>query len=129
MDSTTRNDGRERAYSWTTAVLIAVAPVRVTLCWTLWRTPYPVKEAVALFEDAARAPSQARFWVPETSYYRPLFHTGLWAIWHMAGSLETKRALIKVVHIVPIALLVVLFIWQLRPRTLLDAAAAAAAAA
>ena len=123
-----RREG-ERAVVWTAAALIAVAPALVTLCWTLWRTPYPVNEAVALFEDVARWPSPAGIWIPETSYYRPLFHTTLWTIWHTAASLGTKLALIKLVHIVPLALLVVLLIWQLRPRRGLEAGAAALAAA
>jgi hypothetical protein len=118
-----------RKNRWTAAVLLIVAPVVVTLAVTLWRTPYPVTEAVALFEDAARASSPARFWVPETSYYRPLFHTTLWAIWHADSSLDTKLALVKVVHIAPILLMVLVFVWGLRPRTARDAAAAALATA
>ena len=114
---------------WTAAVLLIVAPVLVTLAVTLWRTPYPVTEAVALFEDVARVSSPARFWVPETSYYRPLFHTTLWAIWHADSSLATKLALVKVVHIAPILLMVVVFVWSLRPRTARDAGAAALATA
>lgn len=114
---------------WTAAVLLIVAPIVVTLAVTLWRTPYPVTEAVALFEDVARVSSPARFWVPDTSYYRPLFHSTLWAIWHTDSSLDTKLALVKLVHIAPILVLVVVFVWNLRPRSTGDAAAAALATA
>ena len=114
---------------WTAAVSLIIAPVLIVLLVTLWRTPYPVTEAVALFEDVARVSSPARFWVPETSYYRPLFHTTLWAIWHADSSLETKLALVKVVHLAPILLLVVVFVWHLRPQTMTAAAAAALATA
>jgi len=114
---------------WGAAVLLIVAPVVVTLAVTLWRTPYPVTEAVALFEDVARVPSPARFWVPDTSYYRPLFHSTLWAIWHADSALDTKLALVKLVHLTPIVVLVVVFVWSLRPRSAPDAAAAALATA
>ncbi len=119
----------DRPYVWTAAVLVFFAPVLLTLWVTLWRTPYPVSEAVALFEDAARAPSPSAWWVPETSYYRPLFYVTLWTIWHKTSALETKLALVRLVHLVPVALLVVLFIWHLRPRTSLEAAVAAVALA
>jgi hypothetical protein len=114
---------------WTAAVLLIVAPVLVALLVTLWRTPYPVTEAVALFEDVARVSSPARFWIPDTSYYRPLFHTTLWAIWHADSSLDTKLALVTLVHSMPILVLVVVFVWTLRPRSAGDAAAAALATA
>jgi hypothetical protein len=119
----------ESGSKWTAAVLLIVAPVLVTLLVTLWRTPYPVTEAVALFEDVARVGSPARFWVPDTSYYRPLFHSTLWAIWHADSSLDTKLALVKVVHIAPIVLLVVVFVSTVRPRNAREAAAAALATA
>jgi hypothetical protein len=112
---------------WTAAVSLIIAPVLIVLLVTLWRTPYPVTEAVALFEDVARVPSPARFWIPETSYYRPLFHSTLWAIWHADSSLDTKLALVKVVHLAPILLLVAAFVWCLRPQTMAGAAAAALA--
>jgi len=114
---------------WTAAVSLIIAPVLIVLLVTLWRTPYPVTEAVALFEDVARVSSPARFWVPETSYYRPLFHSTLWAIWHADSSLDTKLALVKVVHLAPILLLVVVFVWYLRPQTMAAAAAATLATA
>ena len=108
-------------------VLAVLSPLLASLCVVLWRTPYPVSEAVALFEDVANgAPSG--FLIPDTTYYRPFFHLTLMAIWRTAGSLEARLALIKLVHIVPVALLVILFVWHRRPRTFLDAAAVSVAA-
>lgn len=113
---------------WTVAVLVAFAPFLVILCGVLWGTPFPVSEAVALFEDVAnRAPS--RFLIPDTSYYRPIFHLTLSALWHTAGSLESTLAGIRLLHIIPVVLLVVFFIWHLRPQTALDAALAVVAVA
>src|SRR6185436_7843930 len=71
----------------------------------------------------------AKFLIPETSYYRPLYHLTLMAVWRNADTLAAKLVLIKLLHIVPIACLVVLFIFCLRPRTPLEAAAAAGATA
>lgn len=107
---------------------MAWTPFVVILCGILWRTPFPVSEAVALFEDVANRPA-SRFLVPDTSYYRPLFHATLSGLWHNAGSLEATLAGIRLLHIVPVVLLVVLFVSHLRPRTALDAAAAIVAVA
>lgn len=114
---------------WTAIALLCVAPLAFAIVWTLWRMPFPLTEAVALFEDVARAPSPARFWIPDTSYYRPLFHTTLWSLWHLSAPLDTRLALIKLLHIAPMGLLVVGFVASLRPRTAVDAAAAVVATA
>src|SRR5262245_29978073 len=111
-----------RPTRWTFMILALWAPLLATLFLTLWRLPYPVNEAVALFEDAARRRA-SDLWMADTSYYRPLFHLTMMGIWRLVGPLETKLALIKLVHLVPIALLVVLFIWHLRPKTFVEAAA------
>ena len=118
----------ERSTFWTTALFLAWVPLVASLCFTIWRTPYPLSEAVALFEDVSRNPP-ARFLTPDTSYYRPLFHITLSAIWHNAGSLDARLAWIKLLHIVPVAAFVALLIWYYRPRTALDAAVAAVAVA
>ena len=113
---------------WTWAVLLISAPFLVTLCSVLWQTPFPVTEAVALFEDVARAPASS-FFVPDTAYYRPLFHATLSTLWHHAGSLEASLAGIRLLHIIPVVVLVVVFIRHLRPATALDAAVAVFAVA
>ena len=95
----------------------------------MWHTPFPVSEAVALFEDVAKLPSPTTLWVADTPYYRPLFYVTLWTIWHNATSIEARLAWVKLVNIIPVLFLLVLLIWQLRPRTFLDAAAAAVAGA
>jgi len=116
---------RERPYLWTVVVLIAAAPLVTLLCLTLWRMPFPASEAIAIFEDVARQPALA-FAVPDTAYYRPLFHITISAMWHNAGSLAAALGWIKLLHIVPIVLLVALFVAHVRPRTFVEAAAAAA---
>ena len=113
---------------WTIAVLAASVSFLAVLCNVLWRTPFPISEAVALFEDIANRPA-SRFLIPDTSYYRPLFHVTLSALWHNTGSLEATLAGVRLLQIVPVVILVVLFIWHLRPRTALEAAVAAIAVA
>ena len=125
--ATLDRDGRRSSVVWTIAALAALSPLLVTLCLTLWRTPVPLSESVALLEDVARR-APARFLIPETPYYRPLFHLTLSAIWHFGGSLNAKLAAIRLVHITAIALLLVLFVRHLRPRAPIDAALAAVAA-
>src|SRR5215813_14003366 len=126
MSSPGESIDRGRTDVWTIAVLAVVAPFLLTLCAILWRTPFPVNEAVALFEDVAKRPP-TDFLIPDTSYYRPLFHLTLMAIWRNAGSLAAKLALVKLLHMTPIVILVVLFILYLRPRNVLDASATAVA--
>lgn len=124
------NRGRDshRTSGWTAAVFIASAPVVLALCLTIWRMPFPASEAVALFEDVVRN-EPTRFLTPQSSYYRPLFYMSLSAIWHGAGDLDARLASVKLLHIVPICLLVIVFVGHLRPRTAVDAGAAAIAVA
>jgi len=127
MDSETRE--RERPYLWTAAVLLASTPLVVLLCLTLWRMPFPVSEAVAIFEDITRRPL-SDFVRPDAAYYyRPLFYSTISAVWQHAGSLAAALSWITLLHIVPIAALVLLFVCHLRPRTAADAAIAATAVA
>jgi hypothetical protein len=118
----------EKPRVWTAVVLAVSAPVVALLCFTLWRTPFPVTEAIAILEDVAIQPA-TRFLTMDTSYYRPLFHMTISAIWHNAGSLETRLAWIRLLHIVPIVVLVTSLVLHLRPRTRIDAAAAVIAVA
>lgn len=119
---------RERPHLWTAAVLFAAAPLVALLCLSLWRTPFPVSEAIAIFEDVARERA-LDFLIPDTAYYRPLFHLAISAIWHNAGSLAEALAWVKLLHVVPIALVVALLVGHVRPRTLAEAAIAAVAVA
>jgi hypothetical protein len=113
---------------WTAVVLLVSLPFVVTLCLILWRTPVPLTEAVAIFEDVAQfAPT--KFLVPDTSYYRPVFYFTVSAIWHSVGALDMRLALIKLVQIGAVTALVALLVLHVRPRRLLEAVAAAAAVA
>ena len=61
---------------WTALAALAVAPALAFVTWVLWRSPLPLSETVALLEDVARR-TPASFFVPDTPYYRPLFHATL----------------------------------------------------
>lgn len=126
--STADVHARGRPSLWTGAVLVVSAPLVMLLCLALWRMPFPVSEAIAIFEDVARNPA-LDFLIPDTSYYRPLFHMTMSAIWYRAGSLAAALAWIKLLHVVPIVVLVLLLVGHLRPRTAVEAAIAAAAVA
>jgi hypothetical protein len=111
-----------RLHRWTLATVVLLAPILVTLVATIWRTPFPLSEAVALFEDVSREPPLA-FLVPDTSYYRPLFHLSLAAIWTL-DSTEARLAAVKVLHLVPVCALMLLVVWHWRPVRAHEAAAA-----
>jgi hypothetical protein len=113
---------------WTTAVLIASAPVLIVLCVTLWRTPFPITETIAFIEDAADRPVM-RLLNPDTSFYRPLFYITLSGLWHSGATLEMRLAAIKVLTMVPAIVLVLALIWYFRPRSAIEASAAALAVA
>jgi hypothetical protein len=116
-----------RAHLWTAVVFALAAPFTFILCLTLWRTPFPLTEAVAIFENVTNTATEV--WTPQTSYYRPLFYLTVSTIWHNAGSLDARLAWLTLVQVVAVILLVVLFIGHLRPRTFIDAAAATVAVA
>ena len=113
---------------WMAVVLLVSAPLLVTLFLALWHTPFPISEAVALLEDVSKK-SVESFVIPDASYYRPFYHLSLMAIWRSSSPLDTRLADIKLLHFVPVAFLVLLFLWQMRPRTGTQAAAAAVAMA
>jgi hypothetical protein len=105
------------------------APLVAVLSSVLWQTPYPISEAVAVFEDASRSWPPASFPVPDRPYYRPLFFMTVGAVLQTAGSLDAALYALKLVQILPVVLLVLLLVVHVRPRSLLDCAAAALAVA
>lgn len=113
---------------WRLIVLAISAPLLVALLIVLWRTPFPLSEGVSLIEDIERNPP-SHFLAADTAYYRPLFHITLSTLWRHAASTESALQTIKLLHIVPVALVVVLFIWYLRPRDAIEAGAATLAVA
>ena len=128
MSTTLAAPARSHARWWTSALLLASIPFLWVLGVALWRTPYPISEAIALFEDISQFDPE-RLAVPQTSYWRPLFHLTLSGIWLNAATLGAKLAWVKALHIAPMLLLVVLFAWHVRPARLRDAAAALVATA
>jgi len=104
---------------WTALATLAATPPLALIAWILWRSPLPLSETVALLEDVARR-TPASFFVPDTPYYRPLFHATLGAIWNSGLSLGTRLDAIHLLQILPVLALVLGFIVWIRPR---DAAA------
>src|SRR5436190_16802734 len=125
------DDGDDNASDrgwWLIVAALVIAPILGAIALALWRTPLPVSEGIALLEDVTRKPRLA-FLVPDTSYYRPFFHILLSTIWNAEMSIEARVAAIRLLQIVPVVALTVLFLLHVRPRTLVDAAVAAAAMA
>jgi hypothetical protein len=113
-------------YTWLVAALIL--PAAVVLALILWRTPYPISEGVAIVEDVSST-STLQFLRPARYYYRPLFFASVFAAWHASATPATFVAASRLMMIVPIAVLMALFLIHLRPRSAVDAAAAALASA
>jgi len=113
---------------WRLLVLAISAPLLLALLIVLWRTPFPLSEGVSLIEDVERNPP-THFLAADTAYYRPLFHITLSTLWRHSGSAERALQMIKLLHIVPVALVVVLFLGYVRPRDVVDAGAATLAVA
>lgn len=117
-----------RARLWTVVVAATALPSLIILCSTLWHVPYQLEESVAIFADVASRPV-SEFFIPTSSYYRPLYFVALSAAWHSAPSLGDALNAIRLLHIVPVTMLVLLLIRHLRPTTPVDAAAATVAVA
>jgi hypothetical protein len=117
-----------RAWLWTAVALGVSLPVVIVLCTTLWLAPYPISDSIGHFEDVQRRPASS-FLVPSSSYYRPLFYVALSGVWNNTRSIADALTAIRLFHIVPITLLVLLLIGHVRPRNPIDAAAAMLAVA
>ena len=112
------------AWPWPALVLGVSLPLLLAIGIGLWRTPFPIGETVALLADYVGV-SPSTFFDPTTrSWYRPLYHLTWWSFWQGSGSLDTALIWFKWLEIAAMALLVLLFIRQLRPRTAIDAVAA-----
>ncbi|HEY6510206.1 MAG TPA: hypothetical protein VIY56_19420 [Vicinamibacterales bacterium] len=119
---------RRRELAWFAAVLALSMPLLFALCAAMWNSPYPISETVGILEDAGSSPNS--FFDPRVrSWYRPLFHLTFYTFWRGTGSLDSAMVLFKVLEVTSVAALVVLFIWQLRPRTPFEGAAATFAVA
>lgn len=124
------NHGLDRSRLWTAVVVLIAAPVLLTLCSILWNTPYPLSEGVGLLEDVVDPVAfRMRFFDPGVTYYRPLFHLSLFTAWHASPSLDVFVSSVRLFHIVPVIVLVVLLIALMRPARATDAAAATLALA
>ena len=115
-------------WRWTAITALVAAPAVALVAWVLWRSPLPLSETVALLEDVARR-STGSFFVPDTPYYRPLFHATLGTIWNSSLPLDARLAAIHLLQIVPPIVLVVTLIAWLRPRRAAAAGAAVVALA
>ena len=112
-----------RARMWSVVAVGLAMPLVLVFCWMLWSLPYTLSEAVATFETVSRLPA-ASFLVPSSSYYRPLFYITMSVLWNGAESVDAALMAVRFVHIVPVATLILLLVWHVRPKTPIDAAAA-----
>ena len=101
-------------------------PLGIALCTVLWRTPIPISDSIGLFEDAARR-SAAGLLLPGSSYYRPLFLSTLAGLWHGTASIDEFVYGVRLLHLIPLTLLLGGFIAYLRPRSAAQAAASTVA--
>ena len=116
---------RSRRNLWILIVLAASSPLVFALGVSTWKTPYPVSETVAILEDVQHATSAVSYFDPTArSWYRPLYFLTWHGLWRGTGSLDTALVVFKAIEVVAPLLLVVLFIWQLGPRSLLEGASA-----
>ncbi|MBM4194730.1 MAG: hypothetical protein FJ202_10190 [Gemmatimonadetes bacterium] len=120
---------RRREYSWFAAILGISSPLVLSVCGALWRSPYPISETVSLLTDDLFASPLSFFDSTTRSWYRPLFHLTWWGFWRATGSLDAVLFWFTCVEVTAVALLLVLFMWHLRPRTLIEGAAATFAVA
>jgi len=118
------------ARSWWTLGVVAVwLPFLAALAASMWTTPFPVNETVALLEDTRHGTIGAFFDPAGRAWYRPLYFLTWDWLWRGTGSLDRALALFTVIEIAAPLALVLLFIRHLRPSSLFEAAAATCAVA
>lgn len=123
---------RRQERLWSLAVLGVAAPLTIVLCTAMWRTPYPISETVSLLEDVeiAQERSLLSFFDPTArSWYRPLYHLTWSVLWRGTETQSTSLQAFKLFQILSAAVLILLLVRCVRPRTAFDAAAAAFALA
>ena len=126
--ATESRPNRRQELAWFAGVLGVSMPLLLALCWAMWNSPYPISETVAILEDAEASPNS--FFDPRVrSWYRPLFHLTFYTFWRATGSLDSALVLFKILEVTSVGALIVLFIWQLKPRTPFEGAAATFAVA
>jgi hypothetical protein len=117
---------------WFFLVLVLSLPLLAGLAGSMWRTPYPVNETIAILEDVPAGtptPVFALFDLTARAWYRPLYFLTWDRLWRWTGSLDRALEVFKGIEVAAPLLLALLFLWQLRPRTPTDAAAAVTALA
>ena len=103
-------------------------PWIAALALSLWRTPFPINETIALLEDVRNA-TRTFFDPTIRAWYRPLFFYTFDWLWRGTGSLDSAMQLFKIIEIIAPVSLVLLFIRHLNPRGWLEAGAATVAVA
>lgn len=120
---------RRSGNPWLAATLLISLPFLVTLCETMWRSPYPIHETVGLLRFYSDASPASLFDPNELSWYRPLYHLTWWTLLHTTGSLTSTLFWFKTIELSSVVVLFALLIWYLKPRSRLDWAAATLAGA
>lgn len=132
----------QRDARWIAAVLITTAPLLFFLGWEMWVAPFPINETVSVLEtagivsDTAGSPHSLSdpilvdFLDPATrSWYRPLYWATWYLFWHATHSLDATLLLFRILEVATPILLVLAFVWHVRPRSFRDYAAATTAIA
>jgi hypothetical protein len=92
----------------------------------MWRTPFPISEAVAVMEDAAATTSIGGVFNPGVrSWYRPLYFLTWTTLLKKSPSLDAALWLFRCLEVGAVAALWLLLIREIRPRSWLDTAIAA----
>lgn len=127
---------------WTAATLLTIGPLLFVLGRELWQAPFPISETVSVLQtagvasDAAGAshsltdPVLLEFLDPHIrSWYRPFYWLTWYVFWHATHSVDDTLLLFAILQTATPVLIVIAFIWHLRPRSLIEYAAATTAVA
>jgi hypothetical protein len=129
-----------RQHAWLAAAAITTLPLLLLLGREMWEAPFPINETIGILQDtgvmadAADSPHSLldpkllSFFDPTPrSWYRPLYWVTWYAFWHITHSLDTTLLLFTLLEILTVLLLVIGFLWQARPETVMSYAAATVA--
>lgn len=118
-------EARWRRTVWTLATLAVSSPLLISLGASMWKTPFPVNETIAILEDVRLGASSYAYFDPRARWwYRPLYFLTWDWLWRGTGSLDGVVMWFRVIEVSAVLALSTLFIWYVRPRSFLEGAAA-----
>jgi len=115
---------------WLPVIVTASVPLLAALGLALWAVPYAISETVGVLESLEQhGGAFEAVWNLHAPFFRPAFWGSLQQIWDRSSSVPAAMTTYKLLHVATVLLVPLVFLAAVRPRTALEAVAAAFALA